>query len=282
MTFAHYTLFSAIAISLVAAFYSITGLVAIFPGAALSIILMGLVLENGKLVAAAWLHRNWDYVTAIKKPLIAFVAVLMLITSLGIYGFLSKAHLETTGQIQTVQIEQQFIQEQLDQVKADRARQQQILSQIDKASEAYLARGSVTRAVRLQQGSTEQRTAVIAEIQKLNKQETDLNRQKAELTKQSTSVAAEVGPIKYIAALIYGQDAATDSIEKAVQIVLLLLVFVFDPLAVALLIAAQISFQQQRVTVTEPPVVSEQPQTSVSKLQQATRKLKSYRFSGQR
>ena len=281
MTFAHYTLFSAIAISLVAAFYSITGLVAIFPGAALSIILMGLVLENGKLVAAAWLHRNWDYVTAIKKPLIAFVAVLMLITSLGIYGFLSKAHLETTGQIQTVQIEQQFIQEQLDQVKADRARQQQILSQIDNASEAYLARGSVTRAVRLQQSSSEQRTAVIAEIQKLNKQETDLNRQKAELTKQSTSVAAEVGPIKYIAALIYGQDQATDSIEKAVQIVLLLLVFVFDPLAVALLIAAQISFQQQRVTATEPPVVSQQPEGSVSKLRDRVRKLKSYRFTGQ-
>lgn len=281
MTFAHYTLFSAIAISLVAAFYSITGLVAIFPGAALSIILMGLVLENGKLVAAAWLHRNWDYVTAIKKPLIAFVAVLMLITSLGIYGFLSKAHLETTGQIQTVQIEQQFIQEQLDQVKADRARQQQILSQIDNASEAYLARGSVTRAVRLQQSSSEQRTAVIAEIQKLNKQETDLNRQKAELTKQSTSVAAEVGPIKYIAALIYGQDQATDSIEKAVQIVLLLLVFVFDPLAVALLIAAQISFQQQRVTATEPPVVPQQSEGSVSKLRDRVRKLKSYRFTGQ-
>src|SRR6056297_662369 len=109
------TLITALAISTVAIYYSVAGLVAIFAAAAIPIMIMGGVLEVSKLVTAVWLHRNWHQATWwLKTYLSTAVVILMLITSMGIFGFLSKAHIEQTSGAQQdlAQIEQ--VQERIE------------------------------------------------------------------------------------------------------------------------------------------------------------------------
>lgn len=229
-------------LSAAAAYYSIVGLVALFPGAMWAIIAMGVTLEFGKLVAVSWLYRNWRIAPRfLKAYLMVAVLLLMLITSMGIFGFLSRAHLEhsiTAGADVTYQIES--IEQRIDSKRQSLAFVDKQLSALDATYNRYVELGSLTKGLE-QRGVIEkeratlmkQRDAVDADLLQLMEQ-----RNRIDVTKKQQEV--EVGPLKYIAELVYG-DTAEKHFDQAVRMVIIMLIVVFDPLAVMLLIAGNVS-----------------------------------------
>jgi hypothetical protein len=375
-------LVTALAISGVAIYYSVAGLVAIFAAAAIPIMIMGGVLEVSKLVTAVWLHRNWHIATWwLKTYLSTAVVVLMFITSMGIFGFLSKAHIEQTagaqqGLAQIEQIderleynqeiiasseskidelqnsgstvensirdriaqEQERIDTAYDKIQPAVQEQREIIArqtalyqtQIDNINrdlerlQGYIENDEIRKAQAVvgttvdgdygpatarafndyQEQKTQEREQLISRVQtsldnnttvqrarteisnlqsraasqvadaeraiqqlreRLNSNtgsniETLIAQQNTRIQEASASVEtltdkkfdleseyrqleAEVGPLRYIAEFIYGDEAGTDLLEKAVQWVIVIIIFVFDPLAVLLLIASQYSLQ---------------------------------------
>lgn len=243
-------LLMALAISGVAGYFSIIGLTAIFSGAFWPVLIMGTVLEAGKLVTASWLYRNWHIIgRTLRVYLTSAVILLMFITSMGIFGFLSRAHIEQqlnaqNGDVEQVQIldsKIQYLQQQIDDVDKQVA---QIDDNIAKLTEKGQAKTSLNAIA--QQRQT--RDGLVAKKDKLVTDMGDLKTQRITIDGRVKKMEAEVGPLKYIAALIF-DDPGTDQLEKAVRIVIIILVFVFDPLAVVLLIAANIglTFSTRRV-----------------------------------
>lgn len=243
------TFISAISISIIAAGYSIIGLATLFAGAAMPIIAMGSALEIGKLVAASWLYNNWSSTMvpkALKAYLFTAIIVLVFITSMGIFGFLSKAHLEqvqpTSGNtIKIKTIDNQIVRQQniID-------RSEKTLTQLDKSIEVFLNNDFASRGLKERQKQEEERNQLNTAIKNASDEIAKLSNEKATLQLAQDKIEAEVGPIKYIAELIYGKDAQSH-FDEAVRIVILILIFVFDPLAVLLLIAANISLKQIRL-----------------------------------
>ena len=241
------TFLSAISISVIAAGYSIVGLATLFAGAVVPIIAMGSALEVGKLVAASWLYHNWnsDVPRLLKSYLFGAIIVLIFITSLGIFGFLSKAHLDQVKPVSGNNIKIELLDKQINQQNLiiDRAEKQ--INVLDKALEVYIDKEYVSKGLKERKKQEEERTLLTNTINEASDKIADLTNQKASLSLEQNKIEAEVGPIKYVAELIYGEQAQ-DNFDKAVRFVILILIFVFDPLAVLLLIAANISLRQWR------------------------------------
>ena len=242
------TFLSAISISIIAAGYSIIGLATLFAGAVVPIIAMGTALEVGKLVAASWLYQNWrsDVPRLLKAYLFTSIIVLVFITSMGIFGFLSKAHLDqvqpTTGNALNIQVIDKQINQQ--QVIIDRA--EKTLNSLDAALDKYIDMEYVTRGLKERAKQKEERDLLNKTINEATEKIVNLNNSKSQLELEQIKIEAEVGPLKYVAELIYGEDAKSH-FDSAVRIVILILIFVFDPLAVLLLIAANISLRQWKM-----------------------------------
>lgn len=241
MILALITLFTALAISAVAAFYSIVGLMAIFSASALSIAIMGAVLEVGKLITASWLYQNWKTIPKLLKYyLTSAVVVLMFITSMGIFGYLSKSHIDAGTNTSQLQIKLERLNNYIksEQKTIDRAEKQ--LDNLDKALEKYVELGAVSKGLdrRLQQ--EEERDILTNMVNKSQFKIDEYLDEKSEYDLEIKNFEVEVGPLKYISALIYGDDAL-NFLDSSVRIVILILVFVFDPLAVLLVVAANIS-----------------------------------------
>ena len=246
MILAVLTLLTALAISAVAAYYSIIGLIAIFSSAVIPIAVMGVVLETGKLVTAAWVYHHWKRTpTLLKTYLISAVVVLMFITSMGIFGFLSKAHIEQTtiNSDNTLQIE--LIDSKIEREHTTIQRAENTLLQLDNALEKYVELGAVTKGLNARKDQQGERDELNATINESTNAITNLTQKKSELNAERIAIEAEVGPIKYIAELLYG-ESTTGVLEDAVRGVILIIVFVFDPLAVLLLVAANQSLLQEQ------------------------------------
>ena len=246
MILAVLTLLTALAISAVAAYYSIIGLIAIFSSAVIPIAVMGVVLETGKLVTAAWVYHHWKRTpTLLKTYLISAVVVLMFITSMGIFGFLSKAHIEQTtiNSDNTLQIE--LIDSKIERERTTIQRAENTLLQLDKALEKYVELGAVTKGLNARKDQQGERDELNTTINESTNAITNLTQKKSELNAERIAIEAEVGPIKYIAELLYG-ESTTGVLEDAVRGVILIIVFVFDPLAVLLLVAANQSLLQEQ------------------------------------
>ena len=247
------TFLSAISISVIAAGYSIVGLSTLFAGAVVPIIAMGSALEVGKLVAASWLYNNWRNKLvpySIKMYLTFAVIVLIFITSMGIFGFLSKAHLDQVKPTSSNNIKIELLDKQINQQQLiiDRAEGQ--LTLLDKALEVYIDKEYVSRGLKERKKQEEERTLLNTAITDASNKIGELTLQKSELALEQDKIEAEIGPIKYIAELIYGENAK-DYFDKAVRWVIIVLIFVFDPLAVLLLIAANISLRSRKVEKEE-------------------------------
>ena len=251
MIFGYILLLIALLISSVAAYYSIAGLTAIFAAAFWPIVIMGGVLEIGKIATTVWLHKYWDRVAVqFKLYLVPAIAILMLITSMGIFGFLSKAHLDQAipaGDISSqVQIFDDKIKTERDNIEAARKALKQMDAQVDeKLSRTTDDRGA-ERAVQIRRTQTKERTNLQNEISSAQKKISALQEQRAPVASQARKVEAEVGPIKYIAALIYGDNPDANLLEHAVRWVIILIVLVFDPLALVLILAADQTFVWHR------------------------------------
>lgn len=249
MTLALLTLLSALSISAIAALYSLLGLAAIFSAAKIPVLLMGGVLEVGKLVTASWLYQNWRRTPLLLKSYLTLaVVVLIFITSMGIFGFLSKAHLDQTlssgdNSVEIAQIEQRIARE-----KRTISDAEKVIAQLDEAVQILMNFDRVRGpdgAIAVRQSQAEERENLNTLIDNTMSNLDELENTKATLQKEQIAIEAEVGPLKYIAELIYG-DEAKDHFDEAVRWVILLLIFVFDPLAVLLLIAANQSLRDYR------------------------------------
>jgi len=247
------TFLSAISISAIAAGYSIIGLATLFAGATMPIIAMGSALEVGKLVAASWLYNNWrnELVPKTLKTYLTFaVIILIFITSMGIFGFLSKAHLDQVQPTSSNNIKIELIDKQIGQQQIIIDRSQKTLDQLDKALDKYIDMEYVSKGLNERKKQAEEREDLTYAITQATNKIAELSEQKGTLQLEQDKIEAEVGPIKYIAELIYG-DEAKDHFDEAVRWVIIALIFVFDPLAVLLLIAANISLRSRKVAKEE-------------------------------
>ena len=239
------TLFTALAISAVAAYYSIIGLIAIFSAAVIPIAVMGVVLELGKLVTASWLYHYWKKVPHLLKTyLISAVVILMFITSMGIFGFLSKAHIEQTTITSDKSLEISSVQSEIERHKKDIFRAEQSLQLLDNALKKYTDLGAVTKGLNARKEQQGERDELNESIQSATDKIATLTKKQFRLKKEQLQIESEVGPIKYIAELIYGESTQS-VIEDAVRWVIIIIVFVFDPLAVLLLISANITLKEE-------------------------------------
>tara|TARA_R110000822_G_scaffold63911_10_gene157110 strand:+ start:5514 stop:6536 length:1023 start_codon:yes stop_codon:yes gene_type:complete len=249
MKLAILTLVSALSISAIAALYSLLGLAAIFSAAAIPVLLMGGVLEVGKLVTASWLYHNWKRTPILLKSYLSLaVVVLIFITSMGIFGFLSKAHLDQTmtvgdNSLEIAQLDNRLKRQNMLITDADN-----VIVQLD----AQIATLIEYDRIRGPEGSIQTRISQKDERAELNviiesamDEVSILQDKKLVLSKEQIELEAEIGPLKYIAELIYGADA-NQHFDEAVRWVILVLIFVFDPLAVLLLIAANQSLRDAR------------------------------------
>ena len=226
----------ALLISAAAAFYSITGLTAIFTGATVAVLIMGLVLEAGKVAVAAWLHEYWKESSKVLRVyLVIAVVVLMAITSMGTFGFLSKSHLESTAGTAVATAQVQMYDDELEILNQDLARIDRSVQSLDQIAGGVA--GDDAPRVRRQQRA--ERTLLQEERTELLAKRTELTAKRTTERRSVVGAEAELGPIKYIAEMIYGADADEAAFDKAVRWMIILLVIVFDPLAIAMLIAAQ-------------------------------------------
>ena len=262
MIFGLITLLTALVISISAAVYSILGLTAIFAAAYWPIVILGGSLEFGKIVTTIWLHRYWAVAEIRYKLYLSFsVIVLMVMTSMGVFGFLSKAHSDQavpTGDIAAqIELVDTKLQTQKENINAAR----KVLSQMDGAVDQVLERSKNEQGARnantLRQQQAKDRAKLADDISKAQIEIAKLNEEKSTITKDLRKIEAEVGPIKYIAAFIYGDNPDANVLEHAVRWVIILIVIVFDPLALTLLLAATkgIGWEREKKKKKEEPKI---------------------------
>lgn len=246
LSFSNLTLLVALSLSAVAAWYSIIGLTAIFAGAVIPVIIMGGILEIGKITTTVWLRKYWNRAGwLLKLYLVPAVVALALLTSMGIFGFLSKAHMEqgiNTGDSQAkLSLYDEKIKTQRDNIELARKALTQMDNQVDQRLSRGDSENSAERAVQIRRQQSGERGKLQKEIGDAQKEIAKLNEERAPIAAENRKIEAEVGPIKYIAALIYGDNPDNNTLEAAVRWVIILLVIVFDPLAIALVLAANAS-----------------------------------------
>lgn len=250
MIFASILLGTALVISGIAGYFSIVGLTYIFSASPIPIFVMGAALEVGKLVTASYVYRQWDSInTLMKSYFITSVIVLSLLTSMGIFGFLSKAHSDqnlVSGDILArISVYDERIRTSKENIEVNR----KALKQMDDAVDQVMGRSQdekgADKAVAIRRSQQKERQRLQSEIQAEQKTISQLNEERAPIAAEVRKVEAEVGPIKYIAAFMYG---ATDAsiLEKAVSWMIVLIIVVFDPLAILLVIGANSMLQNEK------------------------------------
>ena len=246
MFFGLLTLLVALAISTVAAYYSIVGLMAIFAGATTAIAIMGVVLEIGKLVCASWTFQNWKTSPfTIRSYFIVAVVVLMLITSLGIFGFLSRAHITQSSPTALLVERIERINLKVNQRQTQVNRYQGRLDTLDQALQRYIELGAISKGLSKIGAMDNETNLLKTKISTLETEIDGLTDKKYGLKTELNLAEVEVGPIRYVASMIY-DDVSESQLEEAVRWIIILLIFVFDPLAVVLVIAANISLRDYR------------------------------------
>ena len=244
MTQVYLPFLTAIALSAIAAFYSVIGLAQIFPGSFWPIVIMGSVLEIAKLVTVSWLYNNWkDTVLAMRYYFLVAIVFLMLITSMGIFGFLSRAHIESnivvganSVQLRTIETQERIAKERLE----------------------YLLKRAGDDPDKIARRTDNAIQETQAELKRLSEQ-------KLPLLKEENKLTAEIGPIKYIAEALYGKEDP-DFIDKAVRTVIVVIIVVFDPLAILLLIASQQSYRSIRKEEIQPEIKKAKKKKVVDKV----------------
>ena len=249
---------NAFVLSAIAAYYSVYGLIAIFSAAVIPVAVMGSSLELAKLVVASWLYRYWPNIPVLMRTYFTLaLGVLMLITSMGIFGYLSKAHLDQNVPMGDVQAKVSILDEKIKTSKENIDADRKALRQLDEAVDQVMARSQdekgADKAVALRRSQAKERSRLLQDIEAEQKRIAKLNEERAPIAAEVRKVEAEVGPIKYIAALIYGDNPDSNTLEKAVRWLIIVLIFVFDPLAVLMLIAANLTQMQTAKKINNNP-----------------------------
>ena len=266
MFLSYFTLAVALCLSAVAAWYSILGLTAIFAAAVIPIVIMGTILEVAKVTVTVWLHHYWDQARWLMKLyLVPAVVMLALITSMGIFGFLSKAHsdqsLVSGDVLARISVYDEKIRTEKENIEANRRALRQMDEAVDQSMSRSTDEKGADKAVALRRSQGRERTRLLTEISESQRRITALTEERAPAAAEVRKVEAEVGPIKYIAALIYGDNPDANLLERAVRLVIIILVVVFDPLALTMVLAANESLRWERErSRPEPPHTEPEPQ----------------------
>lgn len=243
------TFLSALLLSGIAAYYSIIGLASIFVGAFWPVVFMGSSLEFAKVVTTSWLYRNWRKIPFLLKTyLTVAVVILMLITSMGIFGYLSKSHLEQSTMIGPIADKVAMYDEKIRTLKENIDANKLAIKQLDAAVDQVMARTEdskgAERSVQIRRAQQKERSRLNDEIAWSQKEIVKVTEEKAPIQNELRKSESDFGPIKYVAELIYG-SSDRDIIDKAVRLVIILIMLVFDPLAVLLLIAGNMTMKEQ-------------------------------------
>jgi hypothetical protein len=254
------TLFTAIILAACAAWFSIVGLMTIFAGSALSIMIMAGVLEFAKLVSAAWLHYEWERINVLTRTYFTVaILILMFITSMGIFGYLSKAHIEQSVKVggnNELQIEN--LERQIDRQQKVVNDAETVLTQLDQQVSVLIEYDRIrgpSGSIAVRQSQSEERSLLNESINASYIRIEELQAVLAPLRQERLELEVEVGPLKYIAELIYGDENARRNFDNAVRGIILLLVGVFDPLAIMLLIVSTGAFKRDRLKIN--PLINE-------------------------
>ena len=253
------TYFVALALSFVAEYYSIIGLASIFPGSFWPVVIMGATLGAAKLVSVSWLYRNWKVAPiGIKLYLTSATIILMMITSKGIFGYLSKAHLEHSADTAPLAAKVELLNDKIRVAKENLDDNRKTIKQMDELVDQSMGRSNdekgVANSVVIRRNQQKERSRIQTENENYQKTISQLVEEKFPLQNELQKAESDFGPIKYVAELIYG-SGESDLIDKAVRLVIMLIMVVFDPLAILLLIAANISMQPKVKHTTEPGLV---------------------------
>jgi hypothetical protein len=264
----------ALLISCVAGFYSISGLVSIFSGALIPVILMGGILEIAKVVNVLWLHNNWTNTKLfLKIYLSSAIFILMLITSIGIFGFLAKSHVSQSINSSEIQSKITIIDEQITGIKNDIKSNQTTLSQLDNAITQVVSQSKdengATKALKIRNEQQKERSQINIALQSEQENINKLQVQEAPLQIALEKNEVDVGPIKYIAAMIFGDNPNKNLLERAVRYMIILLVAVFDPLAVAMLLASDL----HKVPSASPVEIPKTPEIIEEKIEKSEPKI---------
>lgn len=270
-------LLNGIALSGVAAYYSVIGLASIFSGAFIPVVIMGAMLELAKIVTISWLYQNWnDALSIMKGYMITAIIVLMLITSMGIFGFLSRAHFEQNLPSSSIELQIKQLNTLIETEKGFVLRNEKTLKQLDTVldtlTDAKRIRGS-GGALEVRENQQPERNRLNIEITQSQQKILDLETKKLEQVKSITEIEAELGPIKYITQMLYGKENSSSHLDQSVRIVIMLLIFVFDPLAILMLLAANISFKKEKenfLGIEEYLNMNETPKQQTIKKKQQT------------
>lgn len=250
-----WTLTVALVLSVIAAYYSVIGLATIFSAAPLPVIIMSAAMEVAKVTTAVWLHRFWSECKwTMKIYLVVAVVTLCSITSMGVFGLLSKAHsdqsLASGNVVAQVDILDEKIKTEKENIESNKQALQQINTTVNETMARSTSEASVGRAVQLRKSQSKEKNELQKQISDAQTRIAALNNERAPLAAQLRKVEAEVGPIKYIAAMIYGDNPDVSTLERAVRWVIVMLVVVFDPLAITLVLAANESLKWTREAKT--------------------------------
>jgi hypothetical protein len=240
------TFITGLILSGVAGFFSIVGLTTLFSGAYWSVVVMGTTLEISKLVAISWLYNNWYKASkSLRAYLLSAILILMLVTSMGIFGYLSRAHIEqkvslSTGVGSDITILKNDIKIKEDSIK-DLERQ---IGVIDSSIDKMLEKGQAKDSLKASDNQKKKRDDLVKQKNTMIKELMPLKEQMVKYENEYKKIESELGPIKYIAEWIYG-PADEKILDKTVRYVIILLILVFDPLAVFLLIAYNVSIRHK-------------------------------------
>lgn len=257
---------SGISVSIIGAGYSIIGLASLFAGAYWAVVSMGITLEIAKLVTVSWLYRNWEsklLPNAIRYYLTSAILMLMFITSIGIFGFLSKAHLDQAAPNTGNRLLVKNIERQIESEKKSLEGAQKIVDQLDRALDKVIDRDA-DKGLSERQKQQNERNRANNVIANSSKKITELSNQKLKYDKEQLSIDKEIGPFKYVAELIYG-DSMDGNLDRAVRLVIICLILVFDPLAVLMLIAFNVSLKEREIrngTYNKPVEIKESDSVS--------------------
>ena len=256
---------TAIGLSIVAAYYSVIGLAQIFPGSYWPIIIMGSVLEASKLVTVSWLYNNWNVsMRMMRYYFLIAVILLMAITSMGIFGYLSKAHIEHSTSLAPL-LEKEFIyEEKIKTLKESIETNRKNLTQLDAAVDQIMVRSAdekgAERSNQIRKAQQKERTRITDEIDGSQKAIQKIIEEKSPVSLEIRKAESDFGPIKYVAEVVYGTHDR-DIIDKAVRLVIFIIIIVFDPLAILLLIAANQTYRALKKEEEKP----EEPKKAIKK-----------------
>ena len=246
-----WTLFVALVLSIIAAYYSVIGLATIFSAASLPVIIMSASMEVAKVTTAVWLHHYWGKCKwTMKSYLVTSVIVLSTITSIGIFGLLSKAHSDQTIVSGNITSQLSIIDEKIQTEKNNIEENKKALVQMSSGVNETIARSTseaaIGRAFQLRKNLTKERNEIQKAITSSQEKIAQLNEQRAPIASELRQVESEVGPIKYLAAMVYGDNPDTNTLERAVRWLIIMLVIVFDPLAITMVLAANEGFKWRK------------------------------------